>query len=75
MDDAADTDHLVRQAAREIGIDRDGLNPITVTVAGDSVEAEFRNRHGDRIKVIVFAGATFLDIHETLRRAWRDKKI
>jgi rare lipoprotein A (peptidoglycan hydrolase) len=71
----ADTAHLIRQAAHEIGINRDGSNPVEVEVAEVTATATFRNRHGVVTAVTVVDGTTFSMIHEALRMAWRDKGL
>ncbi|MCC6779905.1 MAG: hypothetical protein IT537_25280 [Hyphomicrobiales bacterium] len=65
--------HLIRQAAHEIGVNRDGTNPIDIATEGEAHKASFRNRHGDKVGITLADDATFKTIHEALRKAWREK--
>jgi hypothetical protein len=64
-----DTEHLIRQAAREIGI---SLNQeITVTPGAGTYEVSFKNRKGDEAKVEIVMDAEFKTIHAQLKAAWK----
>lgn len=70
----SDTELMILQAAREIGINRDGNNAVKVTAGESGITAEFRSRQGDQKSVSIDAEASFTTIHEALLTAWKGKQ-
>jgi hypothetical protein len=67
-----DTEHLIRQAAREIGISLHqeiSVEP-SITSAGNYV-VKFKNRRGDDATVEVVMDAEWKTIHAQLKAAWK----
>jgi hypothetical protein len=67
-----DTEHLIRQAAREIGISMNQEITVTpsITSAGNYV-VKFKNRKGDDTSIEVLMDAEWKTIHAQLKAAWK----
>lgn len=69
-----ETEHLIRQAAHEIGISLDQTIDITAdTEAPGTYVASFKNRKGEDAKVSITMDAGFKRIHDQLKAAWKGK--
>lgn len=69
-----ETELLIQQAAREIGINRNGDNPIRIE-AGEMVAATFFDHGGAPARIEIKPGTSFMAIHDALRNAWRKRDI
>jgi hypothetical protein len=70
-----DTEHLIRQAAREIGISMNQEITVTpsITSAG-TYEVSFKDRRGIETTFKVPMDAGFKAIHAMLKAEWLDKQ-
>jgi len=71
-----ETEHLIRQAAREIGItlNIDRNSKFTVEESTDepgTYKVSFLNRKGDNKTIIIPMTSQFSTIHAALKSAWR----
>lgn len=69
-----ETEHLIHQAAREIGITAN--QEITVKADHQAVGTylvTFKNRKGDDIGVEILMASEFKKIHDQLKAAWKGK--
>jgi hypothetical protein len=67
-----ETEHLIRQAAREIGITQ--WSEMTATADVDipgTYRVEFKNRRGDGTTINIKMDAGFKTIHAQLKAAWK----
>lgn len=66
------TEHLIRQAAHEIGIQKPQV--IASPEEPDSLIVRFKNRRGDEVSVDIPIAVGFKPIHAALKEAWKGKK-
>lgn len=71
-----ETEHLIRQAAREIGItlNIDRNSKFTVEESTDepgTYKVQFVNRKGEDTTVSVLTGSDYKAIHAALKNGWR----
>lgn len=69
-----DTEHLIRQAAREIGISlNQEITVIPSVKSASTYKVSFKSRRGDDATVEIVMDAGFKTIHAQLKATWRGK--
>lgn len=67
-----ETEHLIHQAAREIGITINQDLVLTAPVEKPGLYiAQFKNRRGDATQVDILMDTEFRKIHDLLKAAWK----
>lgn len=71
-----ETEHLIHQAAREIGITlNQSISVDASTEAPGTYAVAFKNRRGDEANQPISMGASFKTIHDQLKAAWKGKAV